>query len=111
MNLNYSFLIYIATILVARVPLLFWHKHAPKVGNFQIHHYMFGVALIVIYFFIPQSALLAIGLGLFMDELPLFFMFKTWNWPDDHWKQYHSWQSILGIIVISLMGYFAIYFS
>lgn len=110
MNLNYFFALYILTILVARIPLLFWHKHAPKIVSFQLHHYMYGLVLFAVYFFIPQTVLLAIGFGLVVDELPLFFIFKGWDWPDDHWKQYHSRQSIWGIVAISLIGYLAIYF-
>jgi len=109
MNLSILFVIYIATILVARVPLLFWHKHAPKVAGLQLHHYMYGLILIAIYFFIPQPVLLAIGLGLFVDELPLFFIFRGWDWPDDHWKQYHSEKTIWGIITVSIAGFLVLY--
>ena len=109
MNPVYLFGIYVVTILIARIPLLFWHNHAPKIGGFQLHHYMYGLVLLVVYFLVPQNILLAVGLGLFVDELPLFFIFKGLNWPDDHWKQYHSWQSIVGII-ISFLGLMALNF-
>ncbi len=110
MNPNYFFAIYLLAILVARIPLLFWHKHAPKIWNFQLHHYMFGLMLIIAYFFIPSAVLLPIGLGLFVDEVPLFFIFKGLNWPEDHWKQYHSWQTTLSIIMISVADYLALHF-
>ncbi len=109
MNLNYLFFIYILTIVIARVPLLFWHTHAPKIAGFQLHHYMYGLVLIAAYLVIPYPILLAIGLGLVVDELPLFFIFKGWDWPEDHWKQYHSLQSVLSIVVISIIGYLLFY--
>ena len=104
---NYFFLFLILTILITQIVTRFWPRHAPKIGNFQPHHYMIGLALIALYFLIPKLTILAIGAGLVVDEIPLFFIFKTWNWPDNHWKQYHSWESILGIIAIAIVMYFA----
>lgn len=85
--------------------LWFWPKHAPKIGKFQLHHYMYGLILIAIYFLFNIPILLAVGLALFVDELPLFFIFGTWDWPHDHWKQYHSLKSIVSIVIISLLGF------
>lgn len=102
MTLNSLLLVYILTIVLVRVVLCFFPKHAPTIGGFQMHHYMHGLGLIVLYFFIPWPVLLAVGLALVVDEVPLFFMFKGWNWPDNHWKQYHSWQSVVWIVVITL---------
>ena len=88
--------------------LWFFPKHAPNIGHFQVHHYMLGLILIALCLVIYKPIFLAIGSALVVDEIPLFFIFKTWNWPDDHWKQYHSWESILGIVLISLIGYLII---
>ena len=108
MSPNYFFIVYVITILVTRVCLWFWPRHAPKIGDFQLHHYMYGLFLIAMYYLISNTILLAVGFALVVDELPLFFIFKGWDWPDDHWKQYHSRQSILGIVVISALGYLAV---
>lgn len=70
---------------------------------------MYGLALIALYFLIPQPILMAIGLGLFVDELPLFFIFKGWDWPHDHWRQYHSRQSVVSIVLLSLLGLFVLF--
>ena len=56
------------------------------------------------------SGVLAIGSALIVDEIPLFFIFGTWNLPDDHWKQYHSLESILGILIISVVFYLFLQF-
>ena len=110
MDVAILFVIYVATILVTRIFLLFWHTHAPNIAGFQLHHYMYGLVLIAFYFLIPRPIFLAIGLGLIVDELPLFFIFKGWNWPDNHWKQYHSRESIWSIVVLSIIGYLIFYF-
>jgi len=110
MDLVYPLALFVATIVITRIFLWFWPRHAPKIGNFQLHHYMYGLVLIAIYFGIPQIALLVVGLGLVVDEIPLFFIFKGWDWPDDHWGQYHSYQSILSIIAMSLVASLVIYF-
>lgn len=70
---------------------------------------MHGLILIALYFAVPWMPLLAIGSALVVDEIPLFFIFKTWNWPDNHWKEYHSGKTISGIALISLIGLGLIY--
>jgi len=65
---------------------------------------MHGLVLVGLYFLIHWPVLLAVGVALVVDEIPLFFIFKTWDWPDDHWKQYHSWQSIVGVVAITVIG-------
>lgn len=109
MSLSGYFLIYIGTIVVTRFVLSYWPRHAPKIGTFQLHHYMYGLVLVAGYLVFPQPLLLAVGLALFVDEVPLFFIFKTWDWPDNHWKEYHSRSSVLSIVVISVVGFLALY--
>jgi len=108
MNINYLFIVYALTIVVTRIFLKFWPIHSHKIGKFQPHHYMHGLILVAVYFLIPQPILLAIGSALVVDEIPLFFIFRGWDWPDDHWKQYHSKQSVISIMVISMLGYLAV---
>jgi hypothetical protein len=105
----YLLAVYVLTIVVVRVFLTFWPIHSHKIGNLQPHHYMHGLILIALYFIIPWPILLAVGSALVVDEVPLFFIFGTWNWPDNHWKQYHSWQSVLGVTALSLIGLLAIW--
>lgn len=105
MNLNYLILIYVATILITRIFLKFFPIHGHKIGKLQPHHYMHGIILVLLALLFHWPILLAIGSALIVDEIPLFFIFRTWDWPDNHWKEYHSWKSILGIIIISIIGY------
>jgi len=103
MSLNILFITYILTIVVTRIFLKLFPIHGHKIGNFQPHHYMHGIILLILSLPLHLPILLAIGSAWIVDEIPLFFIFKTWNWPDDHWKQYHSMQSILGIAIISIL--------
>src|SRR3989344_2338027 len=104
MSFNSLFIIYTLTIIATRIFLTFFHIHGRKIGNIQPHHYMHGLVLVGLYFLIYWPVLLAVGVALVVDEIPLFFIFKTWDWPDDHWKQYHSWQSIVGVVAITVIG-------
>ncbi|OGE87938.1 MAG: hypothetical protein A3J07_00040 [Candidatus Doudnabacteria bacterium RIFCSPLOWO2_02_FULL_49_13] len=110
MTLNYFFTVFALTILAIRGWLSIWPMHSPTIGNFHLHHYMYGLVMVALYFFIPKPAILAVGLALIVDELYLFFMFRTWNWPVNHWAQYNSWQNLTAIVVISLAGYLALRF-
>ncbi len=103
MNFNYLLGIIILTIILTRVYLWFHQVHAPMIAGFQLHHYMYGLVLIAVYFIFANPTILAIGLGLLIDELPLFFIYKGFNWPDNHWGEYFSWKSVIGIIVILLI--------
>jgi hypothetical protein len=92
-----------------RVVLTYKHIGLRKVGKIQLHHYMHGLMLIILYFLIPYSVLLAVGSALVVDEIPLFFIFHSWDWPDDQiWQKYHSWQCVAGVVAISLLGFLAL---
>src|ERR1051326_7190327 len=99
MNLNTFFITFGLTIIITRTWLWFVRRHGPTIFGFRPHHYFYGLVLIVIYFFVRKIWLLAIGSALVIDELPLFFIFKGFNWPDNHWKQYHSRSSLIWAVV------------
>lgn len=87
------FIIFLATILFTRICLYFKPISSPTIKGFRLHHYMYGIILMIIGFFINAIPIYAIGLGLFVDELPLFII---GGW---HWKEYKSMPCILGVIV------------
>src|SRR5260221_3812098 len=110
MNSKLFFSVFALVIILIRIFLHFYPVHAHAIGGFQPHHYMYGIFLIIIYFLLPRSQpfstiLLAIGIALGVDEIPLFFIFKTWNWPDNHWVQYQSFVSVIGVTLRSAMIY------
>ncbi len=103
MIFSYFLVTYSLTIVLSRVWLWFVPRHAPQIGNFQWHHWMTGVLLIVVYLIYPNLFLLAIGAALIVDQIPLFFIFKGLNWPDDCWKEYQSVSSTIGTFLVSLI--------
>ena len=107
---KYFIIVFILTIVLTRIALSIWPKHGPMLAGIQLHHYMYGIVLVIISLFVFKTTLLPIGLALFIDEVPLFFMFGGWDWPDNHWKEYFSLQCVLWIVIISVVGYFAINF-
>jgi len=110
MTLNYLVIIYILTIVILRIVLTYHHIGLRKIGKIQPHHYMHGLILVALYFLIPYSILLAVGSALVVDEIPLFFIFHSWDWPDDRiWKEYHSWQCVVWVVVISILWYLALF--
>ena len=111
MSLKYFFLIFVLTIVATRIFLWLVPKHGPEIAGLQLHHYMYGLVFIVLYAIFQKSLLLSIGTALVVDEIPLFFIFKTWNWPFDHWREYHSWQSIVGILLVTVLMYVVFRFA
>jgi hypothetical protein len=77
------FLIFIFTILIVRTALFLHPFPSPTVKNFRFHHWMYGVAIITISFFTSSGTLLAIGVGLFVDELT-FLLIKGRTHEDNY---------------------------
>lgn len=93
----YFFLIFIGTIVLMRLLLLSRQVHSPTIGGFRLHHYMYGIMLIGLSVIISSTTLFAIGLGLFVDELPQVIRNK-WTW-DDYYSLNHS-ICVLFIVVL-----------
>jgi hypothetical protein len=90
--LEFLFLI-IFTIFATRIFLYFTKLSGPTIKGFRVHHYLYGIILIIISFFIKSGIILAIGLGLLIDELPLFFIN---DWSE---KSYYSKKCLVGILI------------
>lgn len=104
---NYFFTIFFATIIITRLSLLPKKRIvSPKIRGAHIHHYVYGIGLIILTFLIHSITLFAVGIGLFVDEIP---MFATENWlfteEDWHWDEYHSAKSL----IILLFAMFLVY--
>lgn len=66
---NEFFLIFFLTIIAVRVFLFLKPIPSPTVEGFRVHHYMYGVVLVVIGLLVHSIVVYAIGFGLFIDEL------------------------------------------
>jgi len=73
------FLIFLGTIIVTRLVLLPQRILYPRIFGYHVHHFVYGIVLVVIALFLSNLFLYAVGLGLFVDELPLVFTQK-WSW-------------------------------
>jgi hypothetical protein len=97
---NYFFIIYVLTVLVTRIFLFLYPTPAPTIGSFRTHHYMFGIAGIIIGLFLRSIAIYAVGIGLFVDELS-FLLIKGKSHSDNY-----SGMSLLGTVIFVIVGYF-----
>lgn len=79
-NRNYFFLVFVLTIAITRLFLLSSDIASPTVWGLRLHHYMYGVVLLVASIWVYRTTLSAVGLGLFVDELPQLVRndFNTW---------------------------------
>ncbi|MDP2672375.1 MAG: hypothetical protein Q8O84_01020 [Nanoarchaeota archaeon] len=99
---EYFFLIFIVTILVARFLPLFKRISSPKINKIKLHHYMYGVVLVILTFLFHNLTLYGIGLALFIDELLLLIRYGN----NFHWQEYDSTYSQFGLIFLVIIIYF-----
>lgn len=99
MDEQYFFLIFLTTILITRIVLFVKPVSSPTIKGFRVHHWMYGVLLITISIFIKNIYLLAIGLGLFIDELTFLIMRGKTH------KDNYSFKSLLGTILFIIIVY------
>ncbi len=106
---DFFFVIFFATILITRLLLFIKPIPSPTVGHFRIHHYMYGVVLIMIGLIFHSVLLFAIGFGLFIDELTYLLM-KGKNHEDNYSKVSLVGTLIFIILVFLLKDYLVILF-
>lgn len=106
---NSFFIIILVTVLVIRI---FLHGAAvlqsksqrnivpkPTLKGFRIHHYVYGLLLIVAALFFKQVAILAMGLGFVIDEVWLVIGLQSND------AEYLSYSSLLGALVLLVVFY------
>ncbi|MDP3881365.1 MAG: hypothetical protein Q8Q31_00610 [Nanoarchaeota archaeon] len=97
---NLFYLLILLTILISRFAIMIWPEIDIKVFGMIIHHFWFGIVLVIGGFIIPKSAhypkllLYGIGAGLIIDQL-IFIMLGAGK---D--KEYWSIYSLLGTLII-----------
>lgn len=67
------FLFTMITIILTRLWVYLFNKPSPTIRNFRTHHWMYGLLFTIILFlisnFYTNIYLLAIGMGIFLDEI------------------------------------------
>jgi len=102
---NLFYLILIATILITRISIIIVPEVNIKFLDIVIHHFWFGVILMIIGLIIPKQKvypkilLYGIGAGLIIDQL----IFMILGAGKD--KEYWALPSLLGTIIIALVIY------
>ena len=107
---NEFFLIFLGTIIVSRLVLLNRKIYSPTIFGVRLHHYMYGIILTMISFLISDIYLYAIGLGLFVDQLPLFFIWRKWEWKDCYSIYYFVKLFICVLVIFLLKNYLILHF-
>lgn len=94
---NYFFLIFFLTVVVIRVFLYFKPTSGPTIMGLRVHHYMFGLVLVLIGYVLANITIYAIGLALFIDE----FTYILIN-GETH-KDNYSMISIIGTVIFVIL--------
>jgi len=89
------FLIVLATIAITRIWLFRRPMGSPKIGNFKLHHYMYGIIVIALGLVFHRLAAFAVGFGLLIDKIPLALFPKGASW-----EEYESKKTFTGILIL-----------
>ncbi|MCE9541758.1 hypothetical protein K8R03_04365 [Candidatus Kaiserbacteria bacterium] len=92
------FIIFLVTIAVSRIFLLVHPIHSPILGDFHMHHYMYGLILLALGLSSRSLPILAMGAGLFADEIPILHNINAKSFGD--YFAFTSMVEVLAVIVI-----------
>ncbi len=96
------FLIVLATIAITRVWLFRRPLASPKLFGFKLHHYMYGIAILIAGYFMKSILIYSIGAGLIVDELPfVLYLPKGFSW-----REYESKAMFTGVLILLVVIYF-----
>jgi len=95
---NYFFLVFLLTIIFTRIELIPKKVHSPTIFGLRLHHYMYGLVLTALSLYFSNLTLYAIGIGLFVDELPQII---TGSWRN--WNDYYSTKEVLRVAMLIIL--------
>ena len=104
---DYFFFIFLGTIMVTRFVLAFPKRPKTFIAGLLIRHYLYGIVGAIIGFFIKNTMIYAIGLGLIADELILVVV-KGPGLKDKQWRgceDYFTPWSVAAVFVITFVVY------
>ena len=88
----------LTTVVVTRVFLYFKPIASPTMFGIRLHHYMYGVALVIVGVTLNSVILYAIGVGLFIDELT--FLLTQGKDHKDNYSRVSLWGTIFFLILV-----------
>lgn len=104
---NYFFIVFLITIIVTRIFLYIKPMHGPTLRGIRIHHYMYGIILMLVSVAIKNVTLYAIGIGLLVDEFTFVFIVREKDNKASYSKTNYSKTSLIGIVILILMVFLA----
>jgi hypothetical protein len=99
---DYFFLVFLLTIALTRLWLLINPISSPTIKGLRLHHYMYGLVIIIISLLFANLTLYAVGWGLLVDEL--IFLIPNPTKPF-HYKEYFSLKGLLGTLFLAVLVY------
>ena len=105
-NPDYFFLIFLGALVVIRL-FAFISRPAPTIKGFRMHHYMFGVPLLVVALIFHNLFLYVVSLALMVDELALVLL-KGPGHKEEAWngcEEYHKEWSLIGALFFTFFVY------
>ena len=97
---NNFFLIVLAIVFFTRLWLFLKPISSPIVKGFRLHHYMYGLVLVLVSILSSSIILYGVGFGLIIDELPLVLRYRNNAFG---WKEYNSRQTKAGVCICLLL--------
>lgn len=86
---------FLLSIILTRFFLYFFPISSPKIKSFKIHHYMYGILIMMISFIISSKFFFYIGFGLFLDEVPCLLLYGKF-----HYKEYNSKDTLMMLVLL-----------
>lgn len=91
------FFVFLITIILTRIVLYFHPTSSPTFVKFRLHHYMYGIVLIIFGLIFHKLLLYGIGWGLFIDELT-YLLIRGKTHADNY-----STASLIGTIIFMII--------
>lgn len=87
-----------STVAITRLVVWKWPRPSPTIGGFRTHHWMYGLGIYLIGLVSANLYAIAIGFGLFLDELT-YILIRGKNHADNY-----SATSLLGTLSFTILA-------
>lgn len=91
--------VFMLTIFLTRAFLYFVRIASPTVSGFRVHHYMYGLFLLLLGIMTRDVIVVSIGYGLFLDEAPCLLSCKAFGY-----KEYSSKKTKLLLMILIVIS-------
>ncbi len=92
--------ILLLTIVVVRLILHFTRIKSPTIKGYRMHHFHYGILMMVVGTILQSVPLFSIGYGFYVDEKPCIFHYGS----NFGYKEYSSLKSIKSVFIYCLFS-------